>query len=294
MALTNELYRVLAGAGFDIRDIWPLSCGDDSDAYLCDDVYVMKVPKREAVKKTQALEFQLYRFLEPFSFPCEIPKVIYQGEAFNMMTYIKGERLAYENYHKLSEKEKDRLACDEAEFLIALHSVEIPDSHPLYSELKLEVKDRFLQDQKNLLTILKAEKLLTPGRQAWVERIYRDLLDMDFLFAYRPCLTHNDYSADNMLYQKNRLTGVIDFGDAVIGDPDNDFLCLLDNSTDDFGKDFGRRVLRYYGHPHPELAERKAEINDAYWPVQQILLGHSRKEAQLFEEGIRDLEMVRF
>ncbi len=50
----------------------------------------------------------------------------------------------------------------------------------------------------------------------------------------------------------------------------------------------------YYGHPHPELAERKAEINDAYWPVQQILLGHSRKEAQLFEEGIRDLEMVRF
>ena len=29
MALTNELYRVLAGAGFDIRDIRPLSCGDE-------------------------------------------------------------------------------------------------------------------------------------------------------------------------------------------------------------------------------------------------------------------------
>ena len=91
------------------------------------------------------------------------------------MTYIKGERLAYENYHKLSEKEKDRLACDEAEFLKALHSVEIPDSHPLYSELKLEVKDRFLQDQKKLLTILKAEKLLTPGRQASVSYTHLDV-----------------------------------------------------------------------------------------------------------------------
>lgn len=294
MTLQNELRRKLAGAGFGIQQIRPLSCGDDSAAYLCDDLYVVKVPKREAVKKTQALEFQLYRFLESYSFPCEIPKVVYQDSSFHMMTYLKGERLTYENYHRLSEREKDRLACEEAEFLRALHSVRIQADHPLFLDLKLETKDRFQRDQEALLKILESENRLTPDRQAWIDQLYRDLFSMDFLFEYRPCLVHNDYSADNMIYRNNRLAGVIDFGDAAIGDPDNDFLCLLDNSTDDFGKDFGRRVLRYYGHPHPEIAERKAEINDAYWPIQQILLGCSRKEAQLFHEGLQGLEMVRF
>ncbi|CDL62214.1 aminoglycoside phosphotransferase [Klebsiella pneumoniae IS39] len=32
------------------------------------------------------------------------------------MKYIKGERITYEQYHKLSEKEKDALAYDEATF----------------------------------------------------------------------------------------------------------------------------------------------------------------------------------
>lgn len=75
-----------------------------------------------------------------------------------------------------------------------------------------------------------------------------------------------------MIFKNNRLLGVIDFGDFVVGDSDNDFLCLLDNSNDDFGKEFGRKVLKYYGHKNPELAKRKADLNDLYWPCQQIIL----------------------
>lgn len=74
MALTNELYRVLAGAGFDIRDIRPLSCGDDSDAYLCDDVYVMKVPKREAVKRRRPWNFSYTVFWSHFPFPARFQR----------------------------------------------------------------------------------------------------------------------------------------------------------------------------------------------------------------------------
>lgn len=75
----------------------------------------------------------------------------------------------------------------------------------------------------------------------------------------------------------------------AIGDPDNDFLYLLDCSTDDFGKEFGRKVLYYYGHKAPEIAEKKAEINDAYWTIQQILLGDKRQDRRLLAKGIDEL-----
>lgn len=41
------------------------------------------------------------------------------------MTYLKGEHITYEQYDKLSEKEKEVLAFDKAAFLIELHSIEM-------------------------------------------------------------------------------------------------------------------------------------------------------------------------
>ena len=96
-------------------------------------------------------------------------------------------------------------------------------------------------------------------------------------------------SASNMIFNNNRLFGVIDFGDFIVSDPDNDFLCLLDCSTDDFGKDFGRRVLRYYQHKNPEVAERKAELNDAYWAIDQIIYGYERSDRNMLTKGISEL-----
>ncbi len=85
---------------------------------------------------------------------------------------------------------------------------------------------------------------------------------------------------------------MVDFGDFVVGDPDNDFLCILDCSEDDFGKEFGRKVLKHYGHAQPGAAERKAELNDAYWPLQQIVLGSHRRDTGLMQRGYHQLLSV--
>lgn len=294
MTSVQAVRDFLEKSGMKIRDIRPLSGGDESDTYLCDERYVVKIPKHESVKESQALEFQLYHFLESCKLYCEVPKVIYQSETCNIMTFIQGSRLSYECYHQLNEVEKDELAYDEATFLQQLHAISLPDSHPLFRRLKQDTKDRFLRDKDLLKMSLDNEKLLTPHLMRWIDRIYQELLSMSYLFEYKACLVHNDFSADNMIFRKNRLAGVIDFGDAIVGDPDNDFLCLLDNSTDDFGKDFGRRVLNYYEHPNPELAERKAEIQDAYWPIQQIIFGSIRQDRKLFQNGLQKIETVRF
>lgn len=118
--LDTEIYRLL-NKQIKINGLRYLSSGDDSDTFLCNDQYVIKVPKRDAVRITQRREFELYRFLQNCNLSYQTPAVLYQSDQFNIMTYIKGEHITYEQYHKLSEKEKDALAYGEATFLRELH-----------------------------------------------------------------------------------------------------------------------------------------------------------------------------
>ena len=286
--LDTEIYRLL-NKQIKINELCYLSSGDDSDTFLCNEQYVVKVPKRDAGRNAQKREFELYRFLEKCNLSYQTPAVVYQSDSFNIMTYIKGEHITYEQYHKLSEKEKDALACDEATFLKELHSIEIDYSACMFSNVQENRREKFLKDKESLIGILKKEQLLTADILEHIELIYSNILNNTVLFEYTPCLVHNDFSANNMIFRNNRLFGVIDFGDFIVGDPDNDFLCLLDCSTDDFGKDFGRRVLRYYQHKEPKVAERKAELNDAYWAIDQIIYGHERNDKKMLGKGVSEL-----
>lgn len=135
-------------------------------------------------------------------------------------------------------------------------------------------------------------KLLSIKTLKLIDEIYEALLSKNYLYDCSCSLTHNDFSSDNMIFRNKRLAGVIDFGDFVVGDPDNDFLCLLDISNDDFGKDFGRRVLKYYGHKYPDVAERKAELNDLYYPCQQIIYGFKRKNRIQLLRGFNSLKSI--
>lgn len=286
--LDIDIYRLLSKQ-ININELCYLSSGDDSDTFLCNEQYVIKVPKRDTVRNIQKREFELYRFLEDCNLSYHTPTVVYQSERFNIMTYIKGEHITYEQYHKLSEKEKDALAYDEAAFLKELHSIKIDCSASLFSDVQENKKNKFLKDKDLLIGILKKEQLLTADILEHIELIYANILNNTVLFEYAPCLVHNDFSAHNMIFKNNRLFGVIDFGDFIVGDPDNDFLCLLDCSEDDFGKDFGRRVLRYYQHKDPEVAERKAELNDMYWAIDQIIYGYEREDKKMLTKGVAEL-----
>lgn len=288
----KNIYELL-NKQIKIEDLLYLSSGDDSDTFLCNEQYIVKVPKRDDVRDTQKREFELYNFLETCGLSYQTPGVVYQGDQFNIMTYISGEHISYEQYHKLSEKEKDALAYDEAIFLKELHSIELDYSYGLFSEAYENKRDRFLEDKELLISILKKEKLLTTEILEHIELIYSKIFSNTVLFEYTPCLVHNDFSAGNMIFRNNRLFGVIDFGDYAVSDPDNDFLCLLDSSTDDFGKDFGRRVLKYYQHKNPQLPERKAEINDAYWAIEQIIYGYKREDKKMLVKGVTELLKIR-
>ena len=61
--LDIEIYSRL-NEQIKINELCYLSSGDDSDTFLCNEQYVVKVPKRDAVITAQKREFELYQFLE--------------------------------------------------------------------------------------------------------------------------------------------------------------------------------------------------------------------------------------
>lgn len=292
MEKADEICAIMSKTGVSAGDIQYLASGDDSDTFLCDQMYVAKIPKYREVEIRQEKEFSLYEFLAQQNLSFCTPKVIYKSRRLNIMTFLSGTAISYDDYLKLSPIEKENLAMDEAKFLRELHRIEIDTSNPLFYSSVEDKYQRYLQDYSDLSGILKDSNALSAPLQRKIDLIYSNLFSNKEMFQYEYCLVHNDFSSENMIFRNNRLYGVIDFGDYVAGDPDNDFLCILDNSKDDFGKDFGRRVLYYYGHASPEKAERKAEINDNYWPIQQILFGNSRKDAALFQKGLYNLSFT--
>ena len=292
MEKINKIRSAMQQIGIPATDIQYLASGDDSDTFLCNQMYVAKIPKYRETEIAQEKEFSLYKFLAKQKMSFCIPKVMYKSRQINIMSFLSGNSISYGDYLKLSQKEKESLAMDEAQFLKELHRIQIDISNPLFCSSIENKYQEYLQDYTDLCRILKDSNELSVPLQRKIDLIYSNLLSNREMFQYEHCLVHNDFSSDNMVFRNSRLYGVIDFGDYVVGDPDNDFLCILDNSKDDFGKDFGRRVLYYYGHPAPEKAERKAEINDEYWAVQQVLFGNSRKDAGLFQKGIYHLSFI--
>lgn len=288
----TDIENAMERIGSPVRELRRLDAGDDSEVLLCNGLFVIKIPKRPSVRVTQQREFAVYSFLKQYDLPALIPEVIFQCNEFNVMSFIPGENFGFQEYALLSEKEKEALASDMAIFLRRLHGISVPLSEKPFCEIFEDKRKRYLEDQEQLLEVLENRKLLNAPLQKNIQTIYEHIGQNQELFDYAACLVHNDFSSSNMVFRHNRLYGVIDFGDVIVGDPDNDFLCLLDCSMDDFGKNFGRKVLRHYGHRNPQLAERKAEINDAYWPIQQVLLGVQREDRSLFCKGYRELLTV--
>ena len=89
-----------------------------------------------------------------------------------------------------------------------------------------------------------------------------------------------------MIIRNNKVVGIIDFGDAAVTDRDKDFVYLLEDSREEIGREFGLKVLECYHHPNVDIPILKADLNDEYYPVEQILGGQARKLDYMYNEGL--------
>ena len=70
----------------------------------------------------------------------------------------------------------------------------------------------------------------------------------------------------------------------------SNFVYLLEDSSEEIGREFGLKVLGYYNHPNKDIAILKADLNKEYYPIEQILGGESKGLEDLYNRGLNTIK----
>ncbi len=112
---------------------------------------------------------------------------------------------------------------------------------------------------------------------AFIERF----LDDDRHFRFKPVLLHHDLSPDHLLVEDAVLTGVIDFEDAIIGDPCFDLIGVLH---------LGPGVLDHYRGPIDPGFFDRMRFYTRLWPLHEIRYGVESGQSEHIQRGLARLQ----
>jgi aminoglycoside phosphotransferase (APT) family kinase protein len=202
--------------------------GWDFKVLVLDGEWVLRVPRSPAAAAELEKEINLLPALAPM-LPVEIPRFEQASREPQFVVYrlIPGE--------PLEDEDPDGVRS----FLEALHSLDpagLPAPTPDWVATYRRYADSFRR------TVL---PLLDVDERSRGEAI---LGEVETLTGYAPALTHSDLGPSHLLCRERRLVGVIDWGDARIGDPAIDYAWLLNGPFSDWDveDELRRRALIYH------------------------------------------------
>jgi aminoglycoside 2''-phosphotransferase len=282
-------------ANFPQFKVWQLSKlgeGWDYQAYRVNNDYVFRFPKSKEIAENLAKEICLLPKIQS-KVKLKIPNFEFVG--FNSETdsifvgyrEIKGTCLTKQVFEILSTDTQERVIAQIAEFLNNLHTIALKD----LQNCQLKTID-FKRDYEQDFQILSGSILsqLSSREQRLIIQAFRNYLDDRTNFDYIPCLLHNDLSSDHILFDlgRDRLNGIIDFGDIAIGDPDYDLMYLLD----DLGNQFIERLFNYYYHSDRDRLRQKLNFFQLADAVQLTIAGINDRDIQKKTEGLEAIESL--
>ncbi|HHT7240340.1 MULTISPECIES: aminoglycoside phosphotransferase family protein [Bacillus] len=236
--------------------------GWDNIAVIINDDLLFRFPRKLEYAKRIPLEKELCTILFHSLQEIEIPKynLLYKNDCdtapfCSYYPLIHGEPLTTKVVAKLEKKELETIIKQLATFLAALHS--IPLKHVKALGFSIE---KTLTYWKELQT--KLNQYLTNSLTSLQKSALNSLFENFFAYiaksTFQNTIIHADFTHHHILFnnQSKTISGVIDFGDAQIGDPAFDFAGLYY----DFGHEFTTSVYEQYSavisHRDPLLIHR--------------------------------------
>ena len=266
-----------------IRTLGYFASGWDYEMWEVNGELLVRFPRREECGKPLLKEVRLLAELaDTISAPVPRPQFFSEGcEAFQLPFFgyrkLAGSPLSKV---KLSARKRTSMARQLGRFLSELHRFP-PDRAaalgvPTYST---EGWDQLYSELRETCDH-NVSPLLSPAERDTVEAFWESFLGDDRNARFQPVLIHGDLGLDHILVDERRatITGVIDFGDAMVGDPALDFV--------GFDEALRQDVLSNYGLTSDEtLLDRAAW----YWqvgPFYEVLYGQQIGEPEYVESGL--------
>lgn len=261
--------------------------GYDSVALLINGERIFRFAKRPDVAIRQAREAELLPLLMD-RLPLAVPRYTHvwadpawPGKRIVGYPIIHGEQIFAD---RARPEHRAAQAAQLGAFVTALHAIPVDEARR-HGALGGDATS--WRDEYRAFYELAREHMLPlfdANERAAIEAFWRGYLVNDDNFAFAPALVHRDLNTEHILFDPatGRLTGVIDWGDASIGDPAIDFTAV----RRELGEDFSRRMLAAYEHPRDASFTRRMNFYNRLIPFHEIRFGQVDNSPMHVERGL--------
>jgi aminoglycoside 2''-phosphotransferase len=210
----------------------------------------------------------------------QMPSPLYTQVADDFVTYpfLEGVPLFRNDILRLPETDQDQIAEQLAVFLGELHSI----PREIISEKGIGVSGG-RQTQVQWLALYDEIQgdlfpLMYRSTQTWVHQVFAPLVSDPHWLAFEAVLIHDDLAQYHILFdaEAKRITGIIDFGTAGLGDPARDYGILINV----YGETLLRRMARF--DPTIETLIDRARFYGSVLELQWVLGGVRSKSFDWF------------
>lgn len=277
-----------------IQDVSVLSEGWDSWAYEASGC-IFRIPKHDYTLRSQARERLLMPAIAPL-LPVPVPDMEFTCESGpNGHPFVGYRRIPGVPLSELPGFRAPEIGARLGRFLKALHSIPVRNLEAFvledadqksYGAGAVERFSSFYERVTRQVFPLISSEAREATREA-----FEAFLSDESNFAYEPSIVHGDLGGEHLLVdpEAHELTGVIDFGDATLGDPAADFASVFAGSIGEvLGPEGVREAVEAYG-PEAEGFERRARFYYSLFPYHAVIGGIELKDAEILESGLRSV-----
>lgn len=276
-----------------IRTVVPITRGWDSFVLEVNDELIFRFAIREDVEVRFRKEIQLLPVLEKvLSTP--IPHFDYIGRGdtehpYSFVGYRRLEGTPLEN-ESIPDEQLIALALALGAFLSELHHFPTQEAAQLgvenctATQWREMYRERYIDIQQRVFPLLDT-KLCTQSEQLW-----EGFLDTKANFTFQPVFIHGDLGCEHIFCDPAHacLTGVIDWGDSIIGDAALDFVGLYWGH----GQAFMERVLENYQGTIDSAFYQRMDFYLRYQPFSELLYGAYCNNKEMLMQGKARLQAM--
>lgn len=213
----------------DAKQVDFVEHGYDNVVALVDEQFAIKFPRYE----TAYLRDQYERLvlldlanLEGFV----IPKVLGRGDnpPHVILSFVQGKHLSVDDIDQLPNQKQKEFAQKLAKFAFKMHLMLSP-KHARQQREKLGLEQ---MDQPWVVyfeEVIVKVQFPRPEQDKLAKEYFAKWQNLEY--STPTIVVHDDLQMDNLMFEDNTLVGVIDFGDTILGNPEQEFrkLCRIND-----------------------------------------------------------------
>ncbi|HLE52029.1 MAG TPA: phosphotransferase [Anaerolineales bacterium] len=258
-----------------------------NDVVIVNQEFVFRFAKSEEYARMLGVEMKILDLVRPH-LGIGVPTPVYRSSDCIVYPLLSGQPLSCKTIKGFVQSTQSKIAEQLGRVLYRLHTTdiskvdwELPSTRaPVRRQDWLDIQERV---KEKIFPLLQAFQI------QWVEELFNSVLEDPGSSLHEPALIHGDLASYHILFddQERKITGVIDFGMAGMGDAASDIGSLINI----YGESFVKRMHKSY--PNLEKYLLRARFYAQLLELEWVLLGIETGETFWFTAhlgGARDVQ----